>query len=155
MQCPNKFANAEFEARWSKRVESVRKDVECTFGVVKRRFRILKVPIPYRAKEDIDNIMFTCCVLHNILLDHDAQEWTIVDDLEEVRLPAARYSVAGHSNVMDFSFMSGPDNDIREDACEAESTWMTLRTSLITHYKYAKLNGLLRWISYRKGQNSH
>lgn len=29
--------------RWSKCVESNRKDVECTFGILKGRFRILKV----------------------------------------------------------------------------------------------------------------
>lgn len=57
-------------ARWSKRIESVRKDVECTFGILKRRFRILKVPMPYTSKEQVENIMFTCCVLHNILLGH-------------------------------------------------------------------------------------
>jgi hypothetical protein len=30
------------EIRWSKWVESMRKDVECTFGILKRRWRILK-----------------------------------------------------------------------------------------------------------------
>lgn len=29
-------------SRWSKCVESIRKDVECTFGILKGRFRILK-----------------------------------------------------------------------------------------------------------------
>jgi hypothetical protein len=28
-------------------MESVRKDVECTFGILKCRFRILRNPIPY------------------------------------------------------------------------------------------------------------
>ncbi len=85
--------------------------------------------MPYMAKEDIDDIMFTSCVLHNILLDHDARECTIVDDLEEVSLPAAKYSLAGRSNVTDFRYMSGPNNNIREDESEAERTIMTCQTS--------------------------
>ena len=63
-----------------KRIESVRKDVEFTFGILKHRFCILKqqvkLPMLYWAKNDIDNIMLTYCLLHNILLDHDALEWT-------------------------------------------------------------------------------
>jgi hypothetical protein len=33
------------ELRWSKWVESMRKDVECVFGILKGRFRILKTGI--------------------------------------------------------------------------------------------------------------
>jgi hypothetical protein len=150
MQCPNKYATAEFEAKWTKRIESVRKDVECTFGILKRRFRILKVPMPYRTKEDVDNIMFTCCVLHNILLDHDAWEWTVRDDTDDVGLPSGDNGVAGRPDVTDFSYMSGPDNNIPVEECESEGSWLTLRAALITHFKYAKLNGLLRWVMYKK-----
>ncbi len=69
---------------------------------------------------------------------------------------SANHSLAGRSNVMDSSFQLYVDNNIREDESEAESTWVTLRTSLITHYKYAKLQGLLQlwWITYKQGQNS-
>jgi hypothetical protein len=122
LQCPNKYATAEFEARWSKRIESVRKDVECTFGILKRRFRTLKVPMQYWAKEDVDNIMFTCCVLHNILLEHDAWEWTVQDDTDDVELPSFGKGVAGRSDVTDFSYMSGPDNNIPVEECETEGS---------------------------------
>jgi hypothetical protein len=64
---------------------------------MKRRFRVLKVPMPYFAKEHVDNIMFTCCVLHNILLDHNAREWTEEDDLDELNLPSTRDSSAGYN----------------------------------------------------------
>ena len=36
-------------------VESVRKDVECVFGILKGRWRCLKL---YQTKKDIDNIFF-------------------------------------------------------------------------------------------------
>jgi hypothetical protein len=33
---------------------------------------------------------------------------------------------------------------------ECESVWSTLRALLITHYRYAKLNHLIRWVTYKK-----
>ena len=51
-QPPIKAAWNEDECHWSLRLESVRKNVECTFGILKVRFRILKFPMMYndRAK---------------------------------------------------------------------------------------------------------
>ncbi|CAM9878150.1 unnamed protein product, partial [Choristocarpus tenellus] len=51
----------------SERVESVRKDVECFFGKVKGRFRILKLPLLYSERKKINNLFFTCCILQNML----------------------------------------------------------------------------------------
>jgi hypothetical protein len=78
--------------------------------------------MPYFAKEHVDNIMFTCCVLHNILLDHDAREWTEQDDLDVFNLPSARDSSAAY-NPTDYSYMNGSDNNIPVDECEAEGSW--------------------------------
>jgi hypothetical protein len=50
---------------------AARKDIECTFGVMKQRFKWLKTWNSLSKKEDIDNVFFTCCILHNILLQHD------------------------------------------------------------------------------------
>jgi DDE superfamily endonuclease len=54
--------------RW---LESMRKDVECTFGILKGRFRILKTGIQIHGIEATDKIWLTCCALHNMLLDID------------------------------------------------------------------------------------
>ena len=48
LQFPLKYASSIWARRWSKRLESVRKDVECAFGIVKQRFRILKVPFLFK-----------------------------------------------------------------------------------------------------------
>jgi len=56
---------------WSARVKSVRKDVECAFGRLKGRFRILKLPLRFHKIEDIDNIVFTCATLHNMIAMDD------------------------------------------------------------------------------------
>ena len=48
LQFPLKDVPDIWARRWSKRLESVRKDVECAFGILKKRFRILKVPFLYK-----------------------------------------------------------------------------------------------------------
>ena len=41
LQCPLKHTSKSNESLWRRWVESVRKDVECTFGILKGRFRCL------------------------------------------------------------------------------------------------------------------
>lgn len=68
---PFKVSNKQSEIRWSKWVESMRKDVECTFGIMKGRWRILKTGIRVEGVEAVDKIWLTCCALHNWLLEVD------------------------------------------------------------------------------------
>ena len=49
-------------------VESVRKDVECLFGIFKARFRFLKLPIEFHNIDTIRDAMRTCCILNNLIL---------------------------------------------------------------------------------------
>jgi hypothetical protein len=67
------YKQSEFcnEICFSEWLESMRKDVECTFGILKGRWRILKAGIRVHGLEAGDNIWLTCCALHNMLLDHD------------------------------------------------------------------------------------
>ena len=59
------------EIRFSEWLESMRKDVECTFGIIKKRFSILKTGIRLGSIEQSDKVWRTCCALHNLLLFHD------------------------------------------------------------------------------------
>ena len=52
-------------------MESQRKHVECAFGILKSRFRILKLPITMHKFEEVDDMFVTCCILHNMCLDVD------------------------------------------------------------------------------------
>jgi hypothetical protein len=47
-------------------LESIRKDVECTFGILKKRWRILDYGFNYYCMKDCENV---CCILHNMLLE--------------------------------------------------------------------------------------
>ena len=59
------------ELRWSKWEESMRKDVECAFAILKGRWLILKGGIRYGDVTDADKIFKTCVALHNWLLNYD------------------------------------------------------------------------------------
>jgi hypothetical protein len=56
---------------WSKWLESIRKDVECTFGILKGRWRILKSGVRLHGVDAVNSVWFTCCALHNWLLEID------------------------------------------------------------------------------------
>ena len=58
--------------RWCEFLESIRKDVECFFGIVKGRFRYLQNHVNNHSFQVIDAAFKTCCILHNIILEFDA-----------------------------------------------------------------------------------
>jgi hypothetical protein len=74
---PYKVSADRKEIRWSQWLESLRKDVECTFGILKGRWRKLKTGIRLHRVAVADKIWKTCCALHNMLLEVDGLdvEW--------------------------------------------------------------------------------
>jgi hypothetical protein len=68
--CPySKANNTTPEGFFSTNLESVRKDVECTFGILKRQWKVLNHGFKHRDNVKCKQIFITCCVLHNFLLD--------------------------------------------------------------------------------------
>ena len=70
------------EIRFSAWLESMRKDVECTFGILKGRFRVLKTGVRLAGTEPADNMLLTCCALHNWLLEIDELDRQWKDNAE-------------------------------------------------------------------------
>ena len=68
---------------WSQNIESVRKDIECVFGILKKRFLFLKHPIRIHSPHCIQRAFVTCCVLHNILIDYDGYDTWDEDNVED------------------------------------------------------------------------
>lgn len=62
-------AKTTFEGCFSSNLESVRKDVECVFGILKKRWRILDYGLRFRSMLTCEKIFVTCCILHNMMLD--------------------------------------------------------------------------------------
>ena len=82
LQCPDHHATDHDEIMFAEWLESMRKDIECTFGILKSRFRILKNAIRLYFEDDIKDLFCTCAILHNILLQFDGflnPDWVTVD----------------------------------------------------------------------------
>ena len=63
-------------------MESVRKDIECYFGRLKQRFKVLRTPNLIKDKVKIDNMMFSIVAIQNMLLDcaiavEDMRSWSV------------------------------------------------------------------------------
>lgn len=110
------------EGKWSKHVESLRKDVECTFGILKKRFAILKHRSRLHSKELIEDIFRSCCVLHNMNYEFDG-----FDD----------------GNEIDGSSMDRQQNDnLGIDATLEKDRHAIRRSRLITHFEYHRKRGV-------------
>lgn len=70
---PMKNTPCTDETQWCEWLESMRKDVECTFGILKGCFRILKAGIMLHGVDAADNIWKICCALHYLLFDREGR----------------------------------------------------------------------------------
>jgi hypothetical protein len=93
----------------------------------------------FQSKAKIDNIVFTCAILHNMLIDFD--EWSVADDeydiFTDVETGAQRQNMDPRienlrRGPVDRSYAGGID--IHENEVEYETEWFALRQSLIEHY---------------------
>ena len=152
LMCPYKTTSKEMLALWSKRLESIRKDVEHLFGVLKKRFRVLKLPLQFREASFIENIFFTCCIFHNMLLKHDKQ----FQDGNfrcgvSTSLPAHRRRTILINNVRrllrlddDFAYVGNPGLDIDDDSVtEIDNEFNSMRHDLAAHTYYLFLHNKL------------
>ena len=164
MQCPLKHTIEVDKTRWSELAESVRKDVECAFGLLKKRFQFLKNAITWHRKSDIDNAVFSCVILHNMLHEFDGYDkrWEAEiknshnDEEEQLCLNRIRrrvvkavennddFSDVGHlrhnmNYIMYANFLD--DNRDVEISTEHE----ILRDKLVQHLNIQYCNGL-RWV---------
>lgn len=62
------------EVIWNKHHESLRKVVECAFGILKARWLILATRIERRDEHAVGEIFKVCCCLHNMILDEREQK---------------------------------------------------------------------------------
>ena len=87
---PIKDATSYESIRFSEWLESMRKDVECAFGILKGRWSILRYGLRFASIEKCDKLWLTCCALHNKLLFVDglhesweegvASKWEKIND---------------------------------------------------------------------------
>lgn len=117
--------------------------MECFFGNLKQRFRLLKSPILYREKEKIDNIFFTCCILHNML-----HSWDQMHDLpgdSHSTGPAGLGSLVGCNEHFSASALPHVRTG-RAQEVEEEEGFSALRDALIVHFEQRRMRGEVRWL---------
>jgi hypothetical protein len=68
---------------FAKRQESVRKCVECSFGVLQSRFNIIHRPVRLWKRKDVVNIMTCCIILRNMIIEDEKEEAKIHIDVNE------------------------------------------------------------------------
>jgi len=62
----------------------VRKDAECTFGILKARFRVLFGRQYRHNATDVEHVFKVCCILHNVLMRaRDVTPWRGFDMLQQ------------------------------------------------------------------------
>jgi len=64
---------------FSQQQKSVRKDVERCFGVLQARFAIIRNLCHQWSIDVIDDIKFTCCILHNMIVKNEKDEFGLKD----------------------------------------------------------------------------
>ena len=110
------------EIRFSEWLESMRKDVECAFGILKGRWKCLKYGVRLAGYKPCDKLWLTCCALHNMLLEIDglSKKWeegvssyweTEVDDFETLPFALKRLNLPSDKRVYDVSGV-GLGNDV-------------------------------------------
>jgi hypothetical protein len=74
---------SEKDKLYSAKQESLRKDVECAFGVLQSRFDIVRRPARLWHREYVVNIMQACVILHNMIVEDEKELVQIPIDLNE------------------------------------------------------------------------
>ena len=168
--CGFKHTSIRERFLWSKRMESVRKDIENTFGILKTRFRVLRLPFMLPNEEDIDNTFRVCCMLHNWLLDHNgytsigqaALDWktpqgdAILDDRFQAILATSRVCARvtddnGNRAMIDSASDFGRVGPLLIDsqdavAVEVQKGFAERREALVAHYNYVNQNNEALWL---------
>jgi hypothetical protein len=153
LQCPFREASDKWGIAWTEKLMSLRKDVECTFGILKKRFRILKIPQLWTADHPesptlkLDNVFHTCCILHNMLLREDGNDFldpahSDLDQQDPARLDAAwpMRSLGAKASLFLTRENTG-DNDFMtlglprlSTAVQTDAGHSVLRNTLIRHF---------------------
>ena len=108
---------------FASRQEACRKDVERCFGVLQARFSIIRNPCQQWSLDTIVDIMFACCILHNMIMEDEHD----VPRLENVLGTAIIDNVALHRGMTLDQFTT------HTEEIENEDTHYALRGDFIEH----------------------
>jgi hypothetical protein len=84
--CPWKTPSTRQELLWSEWTESIHKDVECFFGLIKARWWYLRNGIRFHSAGTIQNAFKTAAILHNMLMAYDGLVSEFDDSTQSFRI---------------------------------------------------------------------
>jgi len=136
------------EVVFSEWLESVRKDVECAFGILKIRFRFLRNPVVYQDATILSNAFKTACMLHNMLLEYDGLsdlKWEnidpdddIIDDDEE------DFDQEDEDALVDLP-LDTRDHQLPRFEAYASYKYDTVREAIKDHFYFMYMKGRVLW----------
>ena len=163
---PLKHATTYKSIRFSEWLESIRKDVECTFGILKGRFGVLRYGIRLQSTEKCDQLYLTCCALHNRLLFVDGlhknwkegteSDWERMNREETVPFAVRRLNSvsSNHGNTEnDENVTVDPGNNPFKDCTVggkrvvSKMTLELFQNRLIEHFDIQFKNNAINWPS--------
>ena len=165
--CGYKYSGDLWEQRVSKRHESIRKDAEMTFGMMKQRFFILRNKILVKNEGQIDSIFKMCAILHNMILRFDKRDnlgvldsdWISADlELDDVRIRRGAHSATPSSSTAfddedRRTTEVPPELDELEDELEDEEEspdFHERRGALLKHFRLQYQAGALQWLKHAR-----
>jgi hypothetical protein len=127
---------------------------------MKGRWRILKTGIRLQSRAIIDDVFFTCCVLHNVLMEYDGlhKEWSAgvdfngIDGLhetEDLSRIFGRLHVNRKTDLSKVGYVPNPvinqDPDLEEDDTEIDDSFLSLNSALIEHFDVVSGENGIKW----------
>ena len=146
--CPAKLPSPQ-EQKISEMLESMRKDVERVFGILKQRFLILKQGLWNEKMEYAQHVFHTCCAIHNFLLRQADRDLESIDihDLEDLdKRLYRRISTYSEEPIARMRFV---------DDGRPKTAAQVRRAKLMKHFDYCLANNQVFWPRAVSSNNSN
>ena len=161
MMAPSKTAVDDQDYNWSEMLESLRKDIECLFGMMKQEFAILKYGSRFNSLELMDEIFLTCCAIRNqrkIIAGTDLP-WSLKEVMEDdesdlSQSPAAIWRRLSEQSRLDVILQGNDSGGIgagehiiadEEQAEQLNMSYNVVKQRLVTHFHVANMKGKVYW----------
>jgi len=142
--CPYLHADkTSMEGYFSSNMESVRKDVECVFGILKKRWKVLEHGFKFRSMSTCEKIFFTCCCLHNEMLDMMESRTTRYRVLRGLANQTDGMWLADGCDDLQFLIeMETEQHEVGPNKCALAVAWAHRRRRLAEHLYYSRRRSL-------------
>lgn len=157
MMEPTKRPRDDDDYNWSEMNESLRKDVECLFGILKQEFAILKYGCRFSSLSLVDDIFQTCCAMHNQrkVISGSDQPWDtfilppdIDGDMTRSRPDVFRRMEENERFEEEGGGIGSGEHEIIHDDFvlpHLSDSHATVKNRLITHFKVASSKNEVFW----------